>query len=429
MSEMISVLLDKKIRYAIFLLFTLDLLLLGAGKNLPALGISSRKVFFVLFAMISIVVFVAEYSNRRLTDAALFCGAAIFLLVWVVLIPALTHGNIAYAVTDSTPLAALAIFLVSTEFARYTIGWIWVRRLMITFLCAFAILHIVLYVFLLVYPQMQSVLSDLFQYVFDVGSGDDARFVFFTPSLGNGIYRIYFGSSFLLLLGLYFSVIRSTKMRLGWLRLEYVMALLILGALWATNTRSLMLGAVTFIGLYPFCLAFFKHTEQSYWSIFLLLALPIVSSFLLVPTVDPTTLQLIGLGRSVNDDVRAVQFASLFDAFKNNPLFGLGFGSNAAFIRAQDTPYAYELSIVGLLMKIGTVGLLTACAIWAGVLDTFRSPGNKRAVREVAALYALYFSFVFSCFYNPYIFGFFGTFFLLFVLYEFSYVMREAEND
>jgi O-antigen ligase len=300
---------------------------------------------------------------------------------------------------------------------------------MMTFLCAFALLHIALYVFLLLYPQMQGSVSDLFQYALDVGSGDDARFVFFTPSLDNGVYRIYFGSSFLLLIGLYFSVTRPTNVRIGWLRLEYVMALLILGALWATNTRSLMLGAATFIALYPFCLLFVKKVEQSYWSIFLLLALPIVCSFLLVPTVDPTTLQLIGLGRNVSDDVRSVQFASLFDAFKNSPLFGLGFGSNATFIRAQDTPYAYELSIVGLLMKVGTVGLLAACAIWAGVLDTFRSPGNTRAAREVAALYALYCSFVISCFYNPYIFGFFGTFFLLFVLYEFSYVMRGAEND
>jgi hypothetical protein len=429
MSEFISVLLDKKVRYGIFVLFTLDLLLLGAGKNLPALGISSRKVFFALFVMISVLVFFAEYSSRRLQDAALFCGAAFFLLVWVVLIPALTHGNITYALTDATPLAALAIFLLTTEFTRYTIGWTWVRRLMVTFLFAYAVLHIVLYAILLVYPQLQTNLSDLFQYALDVGSGDDARFVFFTPSIDNGIYRIYFGSSFLLLLGLYFSVTSLVRKRIGWLRLDYAMAVLVLGALWATNTRSLILGAATFIVLYPFCLAFFKRTEQSYWSIFLLLALPILFSFLLVPTVDPTTLQLIGLGRSVSDDVRSIQFDSLFDAFRNNPLFGLGFGSNASFIRAPDTPYAYELSIVGLMMKIGTVGLLAACAIWAGVLNTFRSPGNTGAAREVAALYALYFAFMFSCFYNPYIFGFFGTFFLLFVLYEFSFAMRGAEND
>jgi hypothetical protein len=154
-----------------------------------------------------------------------------------------------------------------------------------------------------------------------------------------------------------------------------------------------------------------------------------VLSFLLAPTVDPSTLQALDLGRNVSDDVRAVQFDSLFEAFKNSPFTGIGFGSNATFIRAPDTPYAYELSIVGLFMKIGIVGLVLACGVWAAVLNTFRQPGRFDKARQVASLYAMYFAFICSCFYNPYIFGFFGTFFLLFVLYDYSYVMTEARDD
>jgi hypothetical protein len=273
------------------------------------------------------------------------------------------------------------------------------------------------------FPDMHGLVSESFQRMLDVGSGDDARFVFFTP-LENGTYRIYFGSSFLLLLGLYFSVARIFSKPTGKPYFEYVLALLIFGALWATNTRSLMLGAGAFIVAYLLCLRFFTKVEQSYWSILLLLVLPLLLSFLLVPTVDPSTVQALDLGRGMNDDVRAIQFDSLFEAFKNSPFLGIGFGSNAPFIRSEDTPYAYELSTVGLFMKIGIVGLLLACGLWAAVFNSFRLPGSFGAARKIAALYALYFAFVCSCFYNPYIFGYFGTFFLLFMLYEFSYVMR-----
>jgi hypothetical protein len=428
MRDMKSMPIHRKIQYAVFFLFVLDVLLLGAGKNLPGLGVSSRKFWFVLFAMISAVVFVIEDSARRMTDILLLSAATIFLLVWMLLIPIFTHGNIVYATTDATPLAALVIFLFTTEFVRYRAGWIWVRRLMFGFLVCFAFVHIVLFLYLRLYPGLQPVISGIFQSIFDVGSGEDARFVFFTP-LESGVYRIYFGSSFLLLLGLYFVVARPVSMRLGRLRLEYVFALLLLSALWATNTRSLLFGAVTFVALYPFCIAFFKKIEQSYWSIFFLLALPLFLSFLLVPTVDPSTLKMLDLGRSVSDDVRAAQFDSLFDAFRHSPFWGIGFGSSATFIRAPDTPYAYELSIVGLAMKTGVMGLLLACAGWAAVLNSFRVPGTIAAARPIAALYALYFAFMFSCFYNPYMFGLYGTFFLLFILYEFSFVTIGAAND
>jgi len=417
----------RRMQCGAFWLFMLDLLLLGAGRNVPGLDFSTRKIFFALFAVLSVMTFAANFRSRRVLDAALICCTVIFLLVWVILIPIYTHGNLGYAVTDATPLVATAIFLLTTDFTESRAAWHHIRQFLMVFVIAFGVLHICLYLLFRIMPEMREPVTQWMQAVLDIGIGDEARFVFFTP-LDGGVFRIYFGSSFLLLLGFYFAAAASERTGNWSWRQGLPLVALILLAMWATNTRSLFLGVGAFLFVYVLALGYLKlMTKPSYASVFVALALPFFCSFLLIPTVDPSVLQVFGLSRDISDDVRAEQFGPLLDALGSSPVVGLGFGSNASFIRAEDAPYAYELSIVALFMKIGIGGLLLACGIWAGALRAFPANSEVHAGRKKAALYALYFSFVFSCFYNPYVFGFFGTFFLLFVLYEFSSVVRGTQ--
>lgn len=65
---------------------------------------------------------------------------------------------------------------------------------------------------------------------------------------------------------------------------------------------------------------------------------------------------------------RFVQFFSLMNLFWQHPLFGAGFGANAAVIRSADAPYSYELTYVALLAKLGIIGLgilILAVVTWA----------------------------------------------------------------
>lgn len=407
----------------IFFIFLLDLLFLGAGLNIYGLNISSRKIFFLLFCASSLIIYFGSFAERDVDNFTVVLSGCLFVLIWVVLIPLISHGNLAYAVSDAVPLIASGIFLLTTSFPLWKNFWIVVRQLTLIFLYIFTILHVILYLIFLVYPDSVVDLAELFALILDVGTGDEAQFVFFT-SLDDGISRIYFGSSFLLLIGFYFLFSDEDESFGSGFRSRFLFTVLLVVALWATNTRSLLLGAVAMVIIFPISRWLMRQIYKSWATIFLLLFLPILLTFFLIPTVDMQLLAFFGLDRDGSDDIRSEQLYSLLNSFSENLLFGLGFGANALIVRSEDAPYSYELSILALFMKIGVAGIFVACGIWTSILLNLLPKEGQEFEKKFAALYALYISFIISCFYNPYIFGFFGTFFLLFLLYEFAFVAR-----
>lgn len=406
-----------------FFLFVLDLLFLGSGVVIPGVGISSRKLFFGIFGFLSFLVYFGDFGARRKTDIFPIVMSFLFLFVWVFLIPFIEDGNFFYAISDAMPLVASGVFLLTVDFPRWKNSWIVIRGLMLCFLYIFSLIHVILYFIFLIYPDYLIAFQEIFASLFDVGVGDDARYVFFTSLDGSGV-RVYFGSSFLLLIGIYFLFSDEREWFGRGMRSRFLFAVLLAGALWATNTRSFMMGAVTMIFIFPIFRWLMTYMRRSWVTIFVLLALPFFLVFFLIPTVDVEILEFIGLGRGGSDDIRSVQLYPLINAFLENFIFGAGFGASAAFVRSEDAPYAYELSILALFMKIGLLGVLVACGIFASTLRKLVSVGSGGSIKKISALYALYVSFIISCFYNPYIFGFFGTLFLLFILYEFSFLVK-----
>jgi len=413
----------KNIQRCFFFLFVLDILFLGSGINIPGLGISSRKIFFGIFFCLSFIVYFCDFSGRGKIDVLTIIIAVLFLFAWVFFIPLLGEGNFAYAISDAMPLIALGVFLLTTDFSGCNNAWNYIRRILLIFLYGFSLLHVILYLIFLVRPDFMGFLQSAFAVVLDVGTGDDARYVFFTPLDGGGV-RVYFGSSFLLLIGIYFLLSDDGDFFGRGLRSKIFFAALLVGALWATNTRSFMMGSIAMLLSFSIFRWLMAYMKKSWLTIFTLLSLPFMLIFLLIPTVDVEILQVFGLERGGSDDIRFIQLYPLMNAFLENYVFGLGFGASASFVRAEDAPYAYELSILALFMKIGLVGVMVACGIFATTLRNILSRESGGSIKKISAVYALYFSFIISCFYNPYIFGFFGTFFILFVLYEFSFLVK-----
>jgi O-antigen ligase len=74
-------------------------------------------------------------------------------------------------------------------------------------------------------------------------------------------------------------------------------------------------------------------------------------------------------GQEASSGARFTQAASLWGAFTESPLIGHGLGSTVDVVRSHDTPWAYELSYLALLMNVGIIGFLvyTGAVVWIGL--------------------------------------------------------------
>lgn len=86
------------------------------------------------------------------------------------------------------------------------------------------------------------------------------------------------------------------------------------------------------------------------------------------------------MGQEASSGARFLQAAALWDKFTESPLLGHGFGSTVDVVRSSETPWAYELSYLALLMNIGILGFVVyaAALFWTlikGVKLSRKDPG------------------------------------------------------
>lgn len=62
-------------------------------------------------------------------------------------------------------------------------------------------------------------------------------------------------------------------------------------------------------------------------------------------------------GQEASSGARYLQAASLWEAFTSSPVIGHGLGSTVDVVRSHETPWAFELSYLALLMHVGLLGL------------------------------------------------------------------------
>lgn len=419
---------NSKIKYLIFLFFTLDVFLMGSGTLYTIFGVTTRKLLFAIFCIFSVITYFWSFQTKPILQRRSIAGFVLFVTLWVAIIPLYITGNISYSLADALPLIGSGVYLLTVDFSRHEGSWINIRKVIFFSLIAFTVLHIILYGLSIVKPHLAEVAGEFLRLLWEPDNAPVELFVFLTP-LNNGLLRVYFGSSFFLLMGLYFAAQKYQSPIEGCVLCRAIVYFLVILALWATNTRSLLLGAVVFVFILPIVSRVFEKIPRNFGGVLLLLVAPFLLSFILIPTFDPQFLSNFGIAREGSDDLRAEQFEPLLGAFLDSPLIGQGFGASVSVIRAEDAPYSYELSILDLFMKIGVLGFLFAVTILAGLIYSSIPKDIKFFPKNIAPLYALYFSYIFSCFFNPYMFGFFGTFFSLFLLYEAGFLGGFSKHD
>lgn len=414
-------------QYSLFVLFVIDIFFLGSGMNYAVMGLSTRKIIFLLFALVSIFIFIDRHDQYLVYSAIEVVVFLFFAAVWMVFLPIIERGRLAGSFADALPLVAIAIFIVTKDFSLCNSGWTNIRRLIFHIIILFSFLHVFLYAVFWLRPDLIEYISGALKLFWEPAAFDTEYFVFLTP-LDGGLQRIYFGSSFLLLLGMYFAFEKVNPL-INTYKGRFVVFSLMVFALWVTNTRSLLFGTFIFVSFHFVLKNFLKLVPKNVAGIFFLVVIPFFLSFLLVPTIDPQMLSIVGIDREGSDDLRYEQLMPLVEGFLESPFFGRGFGGSVQFIRSEDAPYSYELSIVALFMKIGLLGFTFSSLILTALI--YRSiPRSLKAFPEkIVNIYALYFSYILSCFYNPYMFGLFGTFLSLFLLYEFSFLMKASRDD
>ena len=390
--------------------------------------IDNRKLLLAAFGVSSIFIFLKRGMPHRNSELFRILGFLLFIISWVVLIPAITHGMIVYSFSDSLPLIAVGVFLCTVDFAKRKNEWIKIRKMILWLISVFALLHLVLYGMSRIAPESIGGLQEFLTFIWESSDRNENRFVFLNP-MDQGVLRVYFGSSFLLLLGLYFSAqkYKSPLFKSGFVGL-FVFILTAL-AIWSTDTRSLMLGAVSFILLFTLFDKVKSTVRLNSINIFFLLILPFLLSFIVIMVIDPRLLEVFGAIREGSDDLRVEQFWPLLYSFLSHPIFGRGFGASVSVLRIDGAPYTYELSILALFMKIGLAGLLLVFGVLSSAIYSVGKNDFRYFPRKIIPLYCLYFSYIMSCIFNPYMFGLFGTFFSLFLLYEYTFLMENREND
>lgn len=100
------------------------------------------------------------------------------------------------------------------------------------------------------------------------------------------------------------------------------------------------------------------------------LALVLIITVILAIGLDPLALvtEFVSAfqGQETSSSLRFIQAASLWQKFMESPLVGHGFGSTVDVVRSHDTPWAYELSYLALLMNVGLIGFLiySGAIVW-----------------------------------------------------------------
>jgi hypothetical protein len=400
-----------------------DLALTGSGQWSDVMGFSVRRLLLLMLASYATLEW-AAFVFRAPRALAGVLGVALFLLMWSVGLPLLYDVPLPNALNDSQLFLGLLFAPALAQMIVRTGCWPGALRLIECSILVLALLHIVISWVEKVSDASSAVLVLAMQSVLEPSRADvETNFMIGYISEG---FRVFWGSSIFLLLGLYLALRNFAQRRLF---VSLFILLTISYAIQLTLTRAMVLAIPLFLVLTWF---FDRLLIRTRMGMVLYLFVGIGLLGLTLPTMllaDPTYLAAVGLGREVSDDIRYEQVMALTDAIVKNPWFGSGMGAHVDLIRSEEAPWMYELSMLALYMKIGLVG--AACLIVVFILfgraeqvNTHnRQPLPTSIRRAFSRIGALLFCIVFSGNTNPYLFSMLGWGLLMFTYVEF-YVTR-----
>lgn len=409
----------RKIYSSIFLtllvVFTLEIAFGAAGKWSEAFGFSFRKYIFLTLIAISVS---GAMTKARIGYENLIYVLSItfFILIWVFFVPggdgiplhdSINDGQIFFGMIF---IVAFASSLIKFDVYRKYRAWLYI------ILQCLAIVHIVLYAFGWLRPD---------EFLAVIEKARDVLEPFRMPgetsiliSIEEGMIRIFWGGTILLLLYFYFAFRRLVLYR-EWLGLCIAVLAII-----TTATRSMLLAMIFFFAYFVFSNFLLKMRGLKMFFVFSFLLLMSLQTIPVIAMADPSFLKVLGLSRAVSDDLRFEQINALHQALLGNPWFGNGMGASAEIVRSPEAPWSYEMSIYALYMKIGVFGaLVLGCCFY--LLACIGRGMNAENKSEIALLGALILALNFCSNTNPFLFSIIGLFFIYIIYAEYAFL---AEN-
>lgn len=408
-----SLSLLMKAGLVLFVLFICELFFFGSGLHYSIDWLTPRKAIFCLFSIIAFIYFCASQdSSKQLSIQVLFAWT-LYFLIWIVILWLVEARPFSYGLRDALPLVGVMVFYLSNQMLAKNNGWKTIRKWLAGLIFGYAVLHIVIFVIGFYSVDLVIQVSSFLQEFMEQVDFEVPTSVFIQP-LESGLTRVYFVGSCMLLVGLYFSLGIYQKRKFY----GTVYLVVICLGLCATLTRSFLLASLTYFFVLLSFKLFFRDAKLTVGLLTVLIISPFFLSFLILFAIEPSLLAAIGMDRAGSDELRYEQLQPLLNAFFDSPLWGHGFGLSVEPIRNEDGPYSYELSIVALLAKLGVLGLSLAGLILGISIHMLND--DAKAPPRAAQLYGIYFAFIIGSFFNPYLFSFYGTLFLLFILFEYS---------
>jgi hypothetical protein len=406
----------SRLNIGVLILLAIDLLMFGSGVELDIFGqsLKLRKFLFAAYAVI-VVLFFIKYPRPSL--ALCFLALSMLFILQTFVLPAFKGISVVDAISDCLPLFASAVVLLKSGVPNRELNWSVAEQIIYVGVLALALIHVVTKLTLELNLMDVDSVRVMLHGLYEDKNFLKESYVFISHYEDSETYRVYFGNSVLLLVGMYFVLERLTKQ----VSATNCFALsLFITAIYSTGTRSLYLASIILLFFSLTCsdVMSIRRIRLGFVKVLLLLIAPFAVSCFLIFTLNPSVLDTINLERSgtESDDTRIFQLGPLLDQIYSSPLLGSGYGASAEYVRNEALPYSYELSILALLMKIGVLGLLACLACVAGMISRI----VPSTVKQVKSIYGLYFAFIIACFYNPYMFGFYGTLFFIILFYEYK---------
>lgn len=401
------------------LLLIADLAFMGSGEWSELFGFSARKLLFLVIVCYSFVAWVS--AARILYAPGAVVALAIFIIIWGVLIPVARNTPIGHAISDSQLFVGLLFAPAIAMAVARTHCWPGSLRLIERLLWLLAILHISIFWYQRFSGDGATALVSAMRAVLEPDRAIEETSIFIGP-ISDG-FRVFWGASVFLLLALYFAVRNFGRRKFI---VSMLIFLMVSHAIQVTLTRGIVLSIPFFLLLFWLFNQLLKSVRMGVALYALTGAMLLLVTLPIILLASPGVLETIRLGREISDDIRYEQVSALGSAIFDRPWFGSGLGAGVELVRSEATPWSYELSILGLYMKVGMVGaaVLVTVFVWFTQLGLAHLPQHeslsKPVRRKLAGIAALLYSIVFCSNTNPYLFSMLGWGLLMFVYLEFS---------
>ncbi|TWH45278.1 O-antigen ligase [Sporomusa sp. KB1] len=400
----------------IFYLFLAELVLGGPGFwGINEIGISIRKLIFIALLITAYIQFF-EKGNFKVyfRDKLIFLCIVLSTIIWMLVLPVVNGQGLGFAFQDGGSIFIFLLYFPIVQLIRTKlINWENVKKYFINLIIVVALFQVLIWINGTLDLGLSLNMISFF--------GADEYGSIYVGHMKDGFYRVMWISTVFTIPGI-FLIAGNSRNNL----LDYIKIVLFLFTLYISYTRALWLACIIGIML---VLLIRKRIKVKGIVIIAVVLCGMIGISIFTDVSETTFSRLNSLYDDDGTLERIVQIDSILDMWTKNFLFGIGFGGHAEYIRVQDVPFTYEVSLVSLLMKLGFVGvslwgLTLACLFYHAKPPYVDREGRKKWLYTLAGTVA----FLFSTATNPYLLNFVGMIIILFMIIEMEKIYIEKKT-